>query len=95
VENPTLFIAYILAAMGLTILVVWPEHGPGAIVREKFLRRVLPKTAGNVLDCYICLGFWTGLFMSIPWWLMYHLGWIWFGCLIVPTVFWLVMKKWK
>ena len=93
--NVTPFITYILAAMGLTILVVWPKDGPGAYMREKALRRILPKSAHGVLDCYICFGFWTGLLASIPWWFMYRQGWIDFGCLIVPAVFWLVMKKWK
>jgi len=87
---------YILAAMGLTILIVWSEDGPGAFVREQVLRKFLPTAAHRVLDCYICFGFWTGLVLSIPWWFMYHEKWVWFGCLIVPALFWLViMEKWK
>ena len=90
-----LLVAYLLSAMGLTILVVWPEDGTGAYVREKVLQRVLPKSAHGVLDCYICLGFWAGVFLSVPWWFMYHQNWIWFGCLMIPAVFWLVTGKWK
>ena len=94
-EQLAILLAYILSAMGLTILVVWPEDGPGAYVREKVLQRILPESAHGVLDCYICFGFWTGLLLSIPWWLMYHQTWIWCGCLMLPTVFWLVTGKWK
>ena len=35
-------IAYLLASVGLTVLIIWPEGGPGAFFREKVLRRVLP-----------------------------------------------------
>ena len=91
----TVFLAYVLSAMGLAILVVWPEDGPGAFVREKLLRKLLPKPAHGVLDCYICFGFWTGLLLAIPWWFMYRQEWMWFGCLMIPAVFWLVTGKWK
>ncbi len=91
----TVFFAYVLSVMGLTILVVWPENGPGALTREKLLRRILPKPAHGVLDCYICFGFWAGLLLSIFWWFMYHQSWIWFGCLMIPAAFWLVTGKWK
>ncbi len=94
-EQLAILLAYILSAMGLTILVVWPEDGPGAYVREKFLQRILPKSAHGVLDCYICFSFWAGLLLSFPWWSMYHRNWIWFGCLMVPALFWLIMGKWK
>ena len=90
-----LLVAYLLSAMGLTILVVWPKDGPGAFVREKVLRKILPKFSHGVLDCYICFSFWAGLLLSFPWWCMYRQGWIWFGCLIVPAVFWLVTGKGK
>lgn len=88
-------LGYLLSAMGLAILVVWPEHGPGACVRDKVFRRVLPKSLHGVLDCYICFGFWSGLAMSILWWTIYRRPWIWFGCLMTPAAFWLVMGKWK
>ena len=35
-------IAYLLASVGLTVLIIWPEGGPGAFFREKVFRRVLP-----------------------------------------------------
>lgn len=91
----TVFLAYALSAMGLTILVVWPENGPGSYVREHLLRRRLPKSAHGMLDCYICFSFWSGLILSVPWWLIYHQNWVWFGCLIIPAVFWWVTGKWK
>ena len=94
-EQFTEFLSYALASMGLVILVVWPEDGPGAFVREKLLRKILPKSVHDVLDCYICFGFWTGLLLSIAWWSLYRQDWIWFGCLMIPAVFWLVMGKWK
>ena len=36
------FTGYLLSAMGLTVLIIWPEGGPGAFLREKVFRRVLP-----------------------------------------------------
>jgi hypothetical protein len=54
------FLAYLLSSMGLTILIVWPQTGPSAWVRERVLRRALPGRAKEVLDCYICCGFWAG-----------------------------------
>ena len=87
--------SFLLAAMGLTVLVVWPEGGPGAWWREKVLRRWLPKPVHGVLDCYICLGFWAGEVLAIPWWFMYHQDWVWFGGLMIAALFWLVMGKWK
>ena len=89
----TALIAYVLTAMGLAVLVVWPQEGPGAWVREKILRKVLPKPISGVLDCYICCGFWTGWAVAVPWWLLYRQDWVWFGCLMVPAVFWLVLGK--
>ena len=90
-----LLFAYVLSSMGLAVLVVWPEAGPGAFFREKVLRNILPQFAHGVLDCYICFSFWTGLLLSVPWWFMFHQDWIWFGCLMVPAVFWLVTGKWR
>ncbi len=88
-------LSFVLAAMGLTVLVVWPQGGAGAFLREKLLRKLLPKFARGLLDCYICFGFWAGLLLSVPWWFMYRQPWVWFGCLMLPAVFWLVMGKWK
>ncbi len=87
--------AYLLSSVGLTVLVIWPEGGPAAFLREKILRRLLPKPVAGVLDCYICFSFWAGLLLSIPWWFIYHRPWVWFGCLMPPGLFWLVMGKWK
>ena len=89
------FTGYLLSAMGLTVLIIWPEGGPGAFLREKVFRRVLPRSFAGVLDCYICSGFWAGLILSVPWWFLCRRPWVWFGCLMVPAVFWLVMGKWK
>ncbi len=36
------FTGYLLSGVGLTVLIIWPEGGPGAFFREKVLRRVLP-----------------------------------------------------
>lgn len=47
--------------LGLTILVVWPNHGPGAIVRELARKVLKPLGADGVLDCYMCLAPWMGL----------------------------------
>ncbi len=86
------FLAYTLSAMGLTILLVWPQTGPSAWVRERVLKRGLPSRAQAVLDCYICCGFWCGLVFSPLWWTLQHRPWCWTGCLVVPTLFWLVLR---
>ena len=79
--------------MGLTILIVWPQDGPGAWVRERALRLVLPGWAKGVLDCYVCLSFWSSLVLSPVWWLMCREPWTLFGCLMTPSLFWLVLRN--
>jgi len=88
-------LGYLLSAIGLTVLIVWPEDGPGYWVREKILRPLLPGKANAVLDCYICFGFWSGLVMSAVWWRWEHAPWLWTGCLMVPAVFWMVLRPSK
>lgn len=83
--------AFLLTSMGLTVLVVWPEHGPSAWLREHLLRRSLPRPAQGVLDCYICAGFWIGLLLSPVWWYLSRAHWAWFGCLMTPALFWLTL----
>ncbi|MEM6260043.1 MAG: hypothetical protein AAGC72_05690 [Planctomycetota bacterium] len=89
----TLLFAYLLSAMGLTIVVVWPSTGPGAWVRDRVLRVMVPDKFESVLDCYICFGFWAGLLLGSVWWLIYEATWAWFGCLMVPALFWLALKS--
>jgi hypothetical protein len=84
-------LAYLLSSMGLTVLIVWPETGPSAWLREKVARRLLPGRAQEVLDCYVCCGFWTGLLVAAGWWFLYRAYWYWFGCLMVPALFWLAL----
>jgi hypothetical protein len=85
-------LAYLLSAMGLTVLVVWPQKGPGAWLRERELRPALPARMRGALDCYICRGFWSGLALSPIWWAFErHLGYC-TGCLMVPCLFWLVLQ---
>ena len=86
------YVAYLLCSVGLTVLLVWPQTGPGAWVRDRVLRRLLPRRARDVLDCYICLGFWAGLALSPIWWAAEHRLWCWTGCLAVPALFWLVLR---
>ena len=86
-------IVYLLSSMGLTILIVWPNGGPTGWIREKLLRRILPGKAKEVLDCYICLSFWAGLLLSVLWWELYQEAWIWFGCLMVPSIFWVILDR--
>jgi hypothetical protein len=88
-------IAYLLSSMGLTVLVIWPTGGPGAFARERLLRKILPRSAHGVLDCYICFSFWSALAVAVPWWFIFHRPCVWFGPLMVPALFWLVMGKWK
>ena len=63
-EEFTGLLAYLLSAVGLGVLIVWPQTGPRAWMRERVFRKLLPGTCGNVLDCYICCGFWCGLILS-------------------------------
>jgi hypothetical protein len=86
-------LAFVLSAMGLTVLLAWPQDGPGAWVREKVLRKLLPRAVGGVLDCYVCLGFWAGLLLSPAGWWLYREPWCWAGCLMVPAAFWIVMRE--
>lgn len=85
-------VAYLLSSAGLTVLIVWPQTGPGAWVRERVLRRILPRSAGKVLDCYICFSFWCGLALSPLSWRFSGRPWSWAGCLMVPPVFWLLLR---
>lgn len=84
--------AYLLSSMGLTVLIVWPEGGPSAYLRENVARRLLPRWAEGVLDCYFCCGFWSALLLAVVWWFLHGAWWCWFGCLMVPAVFWLVLR---
>lgn len=86
--------SYMLSAMGLTVLIVWPQSGPGAYLRERALRRALPARAAGVLDCYICCGFWCGLLLSPIWFAVDRQLWCWSGCLTTPALFWLVLRPW-
>lgn len=89
------FLAFVLSAMGLTVLVVWPDKGLGAILRDRVLRPLLPGRTKGVLDCYVCLGFWSGAVLSPAFWGIYREPWCWFGCLIVPCVFWWILRDGK
>jgi hypothetical protein len=91
----THFLASLLSACGLTVLIVWPQDGPGAWLRERVVRRLLPGAAGAMLDCYICCGFWCGLILSPLWWHFYHEPWCWLGCLMVPALFWSILQPFR
>ena len=86
-------ISFLLASMGLTIVIVWPQDGPGAWVRENILRKALPVKSKEMLDCYVCTSFWSGLVLSPVWWLMCRERWTWSGCLMTPAVFWLAWRN--
>ncbi len=78
--------------MGLTVLIVWPEDGPSAWVRDRIARRFLPGSAGKLLDCYICCSFWAALALAPLWWLFCGQSWCWAGCLMVPGIFWCILN---
>jgi hypothetical protein len=84
-------LTYLLSAHGLAVLVVWPSKGPSAWLREKVVRRFLPRAARGVLDCYICTGFWSALILSPLWWHFYHAWWVWAGCLMTSGIFWILL----
>ncbi len=86
------FLGYLLASIGLTVLIVWPDGGPGSWLREQILRQLIPSMFRGVLDCYVCMGFWCGLALSGLWWWWYREPWILTGCLMVSGVFWLILN---
>jgi hypothetical protein len=88
----TYLLTFLLSSLGLTVLIVWPQDGPGAWVREQLLRKCLPGKAKEVLDCYVCTGFWSGLLLGPAWRLMSGEPWTWAGCLMTPAVFWLLLR---
>ena len=92
-EEMACLLSYLLSSMGLTVLIVWPQDGPGAWVREGVLRPALPEKAKGVLDCYVCLGFWSGLALSPVWWSMCREPWTWAGCLMTPALFWIALRS--
>ena len=81
----------VLASVGLTVLIVWPESGPSAWIRDRVLRRLLPAKTGDVLDCYICCGFWAGLILAPIWWWFTRQYWCWAACLMTPALFWMIL----
>jgi len=86
-------LTFLLSSIGLTVLIVWPQDGPGAWVRENVLRKALPGKGKEMLDCYVCTGFLGGLALSPLWWLMCRERWTWSGCLMTPAVFWIVLRN--
>lgn len=84
---------YLLSSMGLTVLIVWPEHGPSAWLRERVARPIMPSRAVEVLDCYICMSFWAALALSPVFWWVYRAYWCWMGCLMTPALFWVVLRN--
>jgi hypothetical protein len=62
-------------------------------VREQVLCTILPGKSKEMLDCYVCTGFWSGLVLSPVWWLMCRERWTWSGCLMTPALFWLVLRN--
>jgi len=92
-DSFTYLLAFLLASMGLTVLILWPEGGPSGWFRETVLRRLLPGKSKDVLDCYVCFGFWAGLALSPLWWWWTDQPWCWSGCLMTPSLFWLVMQN--
>jgi hypothetical protein len=92
-ETLSALVAYLLSACGLTVLLVWPQNGPSAWVRERLVKQILPGSAREALDCYICTGFWCGLLLSFVWWWFYRVWWYWAGCLMTPAVFWFLLYE--
>ncbi len=86
-------LAFLLTSVGLTVVIVWPQDGPGAWTREQVLRRLIPSPWEKLLDCYICLGFWIGLILSPLAWLLWREPWCWAGSLMTSAVFWIVLEK--
>ena len=92
VSDAIALVVYVFSSMGATILLVWPVDGPGAWIRERILRRLLPASARKVLDCYICLSVWIAL-IGVPFWWMGGYRWPAIAWLIVPAAFWLAMPE--
>lgn len=88
----THLITYVLASIGLTVLVVWPDSGPGAWARESVLRPLLPRAMKHALDCYICFSFWAAMTLTPVWQFIGRDDRLWLGCLMVPGLFWLTLR---
>lgn len=54
-------IIFILGSVGMTHIII-----DGAIfdIPRKILRRTLPLYLHNLFECYMCCGFWCGVFLS-------------------------------
>ena len=87
-DSLTPFLAYLLSAAGLTVLIVWPQTGPSAFLRDRVLCPLLPASLRDLLDCYICCSFWCGLALSPIWWALERHFWYLGGCLMLPAIFW-------
>lgn len=86
------FLCYLLSSIGLTVIVVWPDKGPAAWIRERIVRFIVPVRLAAALDCYICFGFWSGLALSPLFWWEYRESWCWSGPLITPGMFWVLQR---
>jgi hypothetical protein len=86
------FVSYNAAAMGLTVLLAWPEDGLSARLRER-LRRIAPAGFQKVFDCYVCLSPWCALVLSPLYWLVYRDLWCFSGVLVTPFLFWWLLRE--
>ncbi|MBI1374568.1 MAG: hypothetical protein GC159_17765 [Phycisphaera sp.] len=84
-------VTMLLSTVGLTVLIVWPQNGPTAWLRERVLRRMLPASAAGALDCYICFSFWAGMLLSPLFWRLCEQHWVWFNALATPALFWVTL----
>jgi hypothetical protein len=82
----------IFTGMGLTILFVWPEHGPTAWIRDNVIRPTLPAACRGVLDCYVCFGFWAGLLVGALWWWQTRQFWCWSNGFMVSAALWICLR---
>lgn len=87
----TEFIAFILASLGLTVWIVWPEESFWANIRHK-MQKLLPAYFQTVPDCYVCSGFWIGTIFGLIWWpctgKLFYIA----GGFITSAVFWIFLN---
>lgn len=54
-------ILFLLGAVGMSHIII---DGSIFDLPRTFLKRILPNYLHNLFECYMCCGFWCGIFMS-------------------------------
>lgn len=92
------YLVYLAAALGLTVLVIVQQGGPGGWARERALlpamtRLMGERLAGELLGCGVCFSAWSGLLVGLVVWAVtgaaMPLATLW---LVAPFGFWMAAR---